>query len=564
LYLKNCKYLIYMIEIFCINCNTKKEFPLGLTLSEIAKEFGINGKYPILAALVNNKLKEMSFQIFKPKTIQFIDITHPIGIRVYLRSLAFVMYKAVKDLYPNAMLSIEHSVSKGWYCEIDNFYSEITNEVAQRIKHRMQEIIDMDIPFIRKEILTKEASALFESQGLIDKSKLFNTRKQLFSSVYYLDDAINYFYGYLVPSTAYVNKFDLVKYYNGLLIQPPKRDNPEVIEEMVVQNKMFKIFREHKKWCEILEVPYVGYLNALIENDKISDLIKISEALHEKKIAKIADNIFKRRGDVKLILISGPSSSGKTTFSMRLGVQLRVLGFKTVQISLDNYFVNREFTPKDENGDYDFECLEALDVERFNEDLMRLMNGEEVEIPKFNFTDGKRVFDGTILKLEKNSLIIVEGIHGLNPKLTHKIEDKLKYRIFVSALTQLSIDKQNPIPTTDNRLLRRIVRDSNFRSYSALDTLKRWDSVRRGEEKYIFPYQENADIMFNSALLYELSVLKKHADPILKEVPENVPEYAEALRLLKFISYFKTIVKEDGIPPTSILREFVGNSSFIY
>jgi uridine kinase len=249
---------------------------------------------------------------------------------------------------------------------------------------------------------------------------------------------------------------------------------------------------------------------------------------------------------------------------MRLGVQLRVLGFKTVQISLDNYFVNREFTPKDENGDYDFECLEALDVERFNEDLMRLMNGEEVEIPKFNFTDGKRVFDGTILKLEKNSLIIVEGIHGLNPKLTHKIEDKLKYRIFVSALTQLSIDKQNPIPTTDNRLLRRIVRDSNFRSYSALDTLKRWDSVRRGEEKYIFPYQENADIMFNSALLYELSVLKKHADPILKEVPENVPEYAEALRLLKFISYFKTIVKEDGIPPTSILREFVGNSSFIY
>jgi len=552
-----------MVEIICTNNKMVKEFPVGIKLIEIAETLGIKNKYPIIAGMVNNKLKEMNFQVFKPKTVQFIDITHHIGLRVYLRSLAFILFKAVKELYPNAALSIEHSVSKGWYCELENFHNEISEEIVENIRRRMKELIAEDIPFVRKEILTKEAAILFENQGLIDKSKLFLSRKQLYSSVYFLDETVNYFYGYLVPSTGYISKFDLVKYYNGLLILPPKRDNPEEVEKMVPQNKMFKIFREHKKWCEIMEVPYVGFLNASVESGKIGDLIKISEALHEKKIAKISDNINKRRNEVKLVLISGPSSSGKTTFSMRLGVQLKVLGFKTVQISLDNYFVNREFTPRDENGEYDFECIEALDIERFNLDLMDLMKGQEVEIPKFDFTTGKRFFDGTHLKLEKNSLIIVEGIHGLNPKLTHKIDDKLKYRIFVSALTQLAIDKQNPIPTTDNRLIRRIVRDYRYRNYSALDTLRRWESVRNGEEKFIFPFQENADIMFNSALLYELGVLKTYADPILKEVPENTPEYAEALRLLKFISYFKSI-SEKGIPPTSILREFLGDSSFIY
>ncbi len=552
-----------MLEIICTNCNKKNEYPVGIQLDEIAGDMQLCLNQPILAALVNNKLKELNYQVFKPKTIQFIDITHPIGYRVYVRSLAFVLFKAIKDLYPLASLSIEHSISKGWYCDVSNSHLILDERTIAAIKTRMEEIIAADIPFIRKEILTTEAIDLFEANGLHDKSLLFKTRNQLYSSVYYLDNTINYFYGYLVPSTGLLKKFNILPYFSGLLLQVPKKNKPDEIDNIVIQDKMFKIFREHKKWCEILEVPYVGSLNKAVLEKKEADFIKISEALHEKKIAKIADNIFKKRNETRLILISGPSSSGKTTFSMRLAVQLRVLGFKTVQISLDNYFVNREFTPRDEKGDYDFECIEALDIEQFNKDLLALMHEEEVEIPKFDFTSGKRFFDGTKLKISKETLIIVEGIHGLNPQLTHLIAEKLKYRIFVSALTQLAIDKQNQIPTTDNRLIRRIVRDYRYRGYSALDTLKRWDSVRRGEEQNIFPFQENADIMFNSALLYELGVLKTFAEPILRAVPENVPEYAEAVRLLKFISYFLPI-SEREIPPTSILREFLGGSSFVY
>ncbi len=552
-----------MVDIICTNCNTKKEYPIGIQLNEIAKDMQVCLKQPILAALVNNKLKELNYQVFKPKTIEFIDFTHPIGYRVYVRSLAFVLFKAIKDLYPTASLSIEHSISKGWYCEISNSHLVLNENTIISIKDRMKDIINADIPFIRKELLTTEAIELFEANGLHDKSLLFKTRNQLYSSVYHLDNTINYFYGYLVPRTSSLNNFNILPYFDGLLLQVPKQKHPEEIEEIVIQDKMFKIFREHKKWCEILEVPFVGSLNKAVEEKKDNEFIKISEALHEKKIAKIADNIFKKRSETRLILISGPSSSGKTTFSMRLSIQLRVLGFKTVQISLDNYFVNREFTPKDENGDYDFECIEALDIEQFNKDLLSLMQGDEIEIPKFNFSTGKRFFDGTKLKISKETIIVIEGIHGLNPVLTHLIEEKLKYRIFVSALTQLAIDKQNPIPTTDNRLIRRIVRDYRYRGYSALDTLKRWGSVRKGENLNIFPFQENADTMFNSALLYELGVLKTFAEPILRAVPENNPEYAEAVRLLKFISYFLPI-SEREIPPTSILREFLGGSSFVY
>ncbi|MFZ4399248.1 MAG: nucleoside kinase [Bacteroidales bacterium] len=552
-----------MIEIICTNCELKREYPIGTKMSEIASDMQICLKHPILGVLVNNKLKELNYQVFKPKTIQFIDITHHIGIRMYIRSLAFVLVKAIKDLHPSASVSIEHSISKGWYCEVNNSHLFLDENTIGLIKKRMQEIIEMDIPFIRKEILTTEAIKLFEENGFHDKLLLFKTRNQLYSSVYHLDDTINYFYGYLVPSTSYLNKFNVVKYFNGLLLQVPNQKHPEQINELTIQNKMFKIFREHKKWCEILEVPYVGSLNAAVIEKRDYELIQISEALHEKKIAKIADSIYKRRDEIRIILIAGPSSSGKTTFSMRLSVQLKVLGFKTVQISLDNYFVNREFTPKDENGEYDFESIEALDIEQFNRDLLDLMKGNEVEIPKFDFITGKRFYNNTKLKISKDSLIIIEGIHGLNPKLTHMIEVKMKYRIFVSALTQLSIDKQNPIPTTDNRLIRRIVRDYRSRGYSALDTLKRWESVRKGEDQNIFPFQENADIMFNSALLYELGVLKTFAEPILKVVPENMPEYAEAVRLQKFISYFLPI-SEREIPPTSILREFLGGSSFVY
>ena len=552
-----------IIEIICTNCDIKREYPIGTTLNEIAKDLQICLKQPILGVLVNNKLKELSYQVFKPKTIQFIDITHHIGIRVYIRSLAFVLYKAIKEIHPSATLNIEHSISKGWYCEVTNSHLILDDATIALIRNKMQEIVAKDIPFRRKEILTTEAIQLFENNNLTDKSQLFKTRNQLYSSVYLLEDTINYFYGYLVPSTGFLKKFNIVKYFNGLLLQVPKQKKPDEINEIVVQNKMFKIFREHKKWCEILEVPYVGSLNKAVIEKKDNELIQISEALHEKKIAKIADCIFKKRDEVKLILISGPSSSGKTTFSLRLSTQLKVLGFKTVQISLDNYFVNREHTPRDENGEYDFECIESLDVELFNNDLLKLIKGNEIRIPKFDFITGKRFYDNTMLKISKESLIIVEGIHGLNAKLTHLIEEKLKYRIFVSALTQLAIDKQNPIPTTDNRLIRRIVRDYRTRGYSALETLRRWESVRNGEELNIFPYQENADIMFNSALLYELGVLKTFAEPILKVVPENTPEYAEAVRLQKFISYFLPI-SEREIPPTSILREFLGGSSFVY
>lgn len=552
-----------MIEIICTNCDITKQYPIGTSLSEIASSMQICLKQPILGVLVNNKLKELNYQVFKPKTIHFIDITHHIGIRMYIRSLAFVLYKAIKDIHLTATLNIEHSISKGWYCEVTNSHLILDEPTIALIKNRMQEIIEQDLPFIRKEILTTKAIQLFEENGHDDKSLLFKTRNQLYSSVYYLDDCINYFYGYLIPSTAYLKQFNIVKYFNGLLLQVPNQKQPDEIDEILLQNKMFKIFHEHKKWCEILEVPYVGSLNKAVIEKRDNELIKISEALHEKKIAKIADNIFKKRNEAKLILISGPSSSGKTTFSLRLSIQLKVLGFKTLQISLDNYFLNREYTPRDENGEYDFECIEALDIEQFNHDLLELMSGKEIEIPKFDFTTGKRFYDNSRLKLTKDSLLIVEGIHGLNPKLTHLIEEKLKYKIFVSALTQLAIDKQNPIPTTDNRLIRRIVRDYRYRGYSALDTLKRWESVRKGEDQNIFPYQENADIMFNSALLYELGVLKTFAEPIIKVVPENMPEYAEAVRLLKFISYFLPI-SEREIPPTSILREFLGGSSFVY
>lgn len=552
------------IEIICQNYGgQRKYYPLGVSLKEIADDQGITLKYPVLGALVNNKLRELNYRIFKPKTIQFIDYTHPSGSRMYHRSLAFILYKTIKDLYPQAKLRIEHSVSKGWYAEIDNLDDELSEELIAGIKARMKEIIQMDLPFEREEMPTEEAVELYGQHGHEEKQLLFKTRSKVYTSIYRMDGNVNYFYGYLVPSTAYINLFNVVKYYNGLLIQVPKRSNPEELEDLIIQHKLFKIFREHKNWINILEVPYVGYLNMSINQKKTTELIKISEALHEKKIAHIADKITKQEHNVKLVLISGPSSSGKTTFSKRLSVQLQVLGLKPMQISLDNYFVDRQLTPRDENGDYDFECIEAIDVELFNEHLLQLLNGKEVEVPVFDFVEGKKTYNGTKLQMHKNTILVIEGIHGLNPKLTPIIPDELKFKIFVSALTQISIDAHNPIPSTDNRLIRRIVRDYRYRGYSALDTLRRWDSVRRGEEKNIFPYQENADVMFNSALLYELGVLKTTADPIIKAVTENQPEFAESVRLLKFLSFFQPISDRE-IPPTSILREFLGGSSFIY
>ncbi len=550
------------IEIICTNNQIRRDYPRGTTLEQIAADMGIQLRFPILGALVNNKLRELSFEVYKPKTIHFIDFSHPIGYRMYVRSTAFILYAALREINTGAILKIDHSVSKGWYAEINGEGGPVTDELLNKIRLKMNEIIEADIPFTRKELPTPEAVRLFRENGHAEKASLFETRQEMYTSVYGLGDHMNYFYGYLVPSTGYITEFDIQKYFRGFLIRVPERENFEIKSKVALQPKLFKVFREHKKWINILDVNYVGCLNKAISEKRDTDLIKISEALHEKRIARIADKIYKSRNKVRIILISGPSSSGKTTFSKRLSIQLMVLGLRPVQISLDNYFVDRELTPRDENGEYNFETLQAIDITLFNENLSDLLQGKEVRLPRFDFTTGKRN-TGERLKITGDQVLIVEGIHGLNPGLTPSIRPTCKFGIFVSALTQISIDAHNPIPSTDNRLIRRMVRDYRFRNYAALDTLRRWESVRHGEEKYIFPYQENADVMFNSALLYELAVLKTYAEPLLKTIPESEKEFAEALRLMKFLSYFQPVSARE-IPPTSILREFLGGSSFIY
>ena len=551
------------VEIRCLNNGKRKRVEFGTDLKSVAEEMKITLKYPILGALVNNQLKEFSYLVYNPKTIRFIDITHPDGMRMYVRSLTFVLSKAIKELYPQANLKLEHSVSKGFYCEIENLGEELNEQIVSNIRNRMRKIIDKNLPFIREQIPTEEAIELFAKHNMPDKAKLFSTRGGMYTSIYYLEDCIDYFYGFLVPSTGYLKVFDLVKYYDGMLLRKPNQENPEELDDIVKQSKMFEIFQEHKNWVKILNVENVGSLNDEIIKGNTSELIKISEALHEKKVGQIADLIYHKKDKVKVVLISGPSSSGKTTTCKRLAIQLKVAGLKPVMISLDNYFVDREFTPKDEKGDFDFECLEAIDVGLFVQNINDLLAGKEVDLPEFNFGEGRKYYHGKKLQIGPEHILIVEGIHGLNPKLTAGIPDEAKFKVYVSALTQVAIDDHNRIPTTDNRLLRRMIRDFKYRKYSALNTLKRWPSVRNGEEKYIFPFQEEADVMFNSAMAYELCVLKHYAEPLLKDIPENEPENAEAVRLLKFLSYFKNITDTE-IGPTSILREFLGGSSFKY
>jgi uridine kinase len=548
-------------HIRCLNNNKVNCYKVGTTLEEIAKDLGIKLKTPILGAYVNNKLRELSYEVYHPKTIEFIDITRPDGMRMYIRSLSLVLYKAVNELYPNARLRIEHSVSKGTYCSVEG--EDLTMEDVQAIQNRMKEIIASDTPFLRRQEESEDVIQRFEEQNQKDKTALIRHRGQLYTSYHQLEKHIGLYYGYLVPSTGYLKVFDLIKYYNGMLLQIPKRNQPAELEDIVVQNKMFDIFQEFAEWNKVLNVRNLADINESCTNGKAETLIKISEALHEKKIGHIADMIDAQKKSVKLVLISGPSSSGKTTFGKRLAIQLMVAGMKPLNLSLDNFFVNRENTPLDENGDYDFEALNALDVKLFNEQLLSLLAGKEVEIPKFNFETGQRYLDGEKLKMNEDNILIVEGIHGFNPELTHLIPDHSKFKIYVSALTSVNIDNHNLIHTTDNRLIRRIVRDYKYRNYSAQDTISRWPSVRRGEDAHIFPYQEEADVMFNTALLYELSVLKQQAEPILLEVQPNQPEYAEARRLLNFFSYFKPIQPSE-IPPTSIIREFLGGSSFNY
>ena len=554
-----------MLQIYCKNKNLSKEFEEGTSLFEIYQGFDLNMPYGPVSARVNNKVEDLNFKVYYNKDVEFLDITSASGMRTYVRSLCFILTKAVSELYPNGNILLEHPVSKGYFCKLCIDRTIGLDDVI-RIKQRMQEIIKADLPFIRHEKHTDEIIRLFKERGMDDKVKLLETSGQLYSCYQQLGDTIDSYYGSLVPSTGYIRLFDIVKYYDGLLLRIPNRKNPDKLEEVVKQEKMLDVFQEYHRWNEILGISTVGELNKACTRGMAPDLINVSEALQEKKIVRIADEITNRNENgqrVKLVLISGPSSSGKTTFSKRLSIQLMTNGLRPYPISLDDYFVNREDTPLDENGQHDFESLYALDLPFFEAQLKALLAGEEVELPRFNFNIGKREPSGKKLRIDDNMILILEGIHALNPALTPNIPAANKYKIYVSALTTILLDNHNYIPTTDNRLLRRIIRDYKYRSHSAEATINRWPSVRAGEEKWIFPYQEYADAMFNSALIFELAVLKDHVEPVLRKVPNNSPAYSEAHRLLRFLSHFVP-VQDEELPPTSLLREFLGGSSFVY
>lgn len=554
-----------MLQIYCKNNNSTREFPEGSSLLDIYNGFNLAMPYGPVSAKVNNKVESLDFRVYYNKDIEFLDITSSSGMRTYVRSLFFILVKAVEELYPQGSISLEHPISKGYFCKL-HIDRTIGLDDVQRIKQKMQEIIAADIPYTRTESHTEEVVRLFEKRGMMDKARLLDTYGQLYSYYYQLGDTVDCYYSSLVPSTGYIRLFDIVKYYDGLLLRIPNRENPTKLEEVVKQEKMLEVFQEYHRWNQILGISTVGDLNVACNHGHATDLINVSEALQEKKIAQIADEITHRNQDgkrVKLVLISGPSSSGKTTFSKRLSIQLMTNGLKPYPISLDDYFVNRNDTPLDENGKHDFESLYAVDLPFFEEQLTTLLNGGEVELPRYNFTTGKREMSGKKLRIDEHMILIIEGIHALNPALTPHIPNENKYKVYVSALTTILLDNHNYIPTTDNRLLRRIIRDYKYRSYSAEETIARWPSVRAGEEKWIFPYQENADAMFNSALLFELAVLKDYVEPVLRKVPNRCPEYSEAHRLLRFLNYFVS-VQDKELPPTSLLREFLGGSSFQY
>jgi uridine kinase len=551
-----------MVNIYIQNNMSHRVYPFGTSLTEIIEKEGIVLDYPVIGALVNNKVREMSYRLHKPVEISFFDMTSAYGIEMYNRSVYFILFKAVGEILPDVNLKILHSISGGKYCELENNSHGINQELVDEIEQEMWEIVKNDLPFVREEMPTEQALEEFRKHNLTSKVDLIASRNKIYTSVYRLNDYVNYYYGVLVPSTGIIKSFKLEQYENGLLLKLPSRRNPASVSITHKFPKLFSVYSTHKKWVEQIGVPYVIDINKKVENNEIEDFIKISEAFHEKLIANIADEIH-HRGNVKMVLLSGPSSSGKTTTCRRLSVQLGVLGYKPLQISVDDFFVEREETPLDVDGKYNFETIDAIDLPLFNKTLNQLIEGETVELPTFNFTTGKKEWKGHRVQMKPKSILVIEGIHCLNPKLTAQVDDNTKFKVFVSSLISVSIDSQNPIPTTDNRLIRRIIRDYRYRGYSALETLRRWQSVREGEYKYIFPYQENADMMFNTSLICELGVLKQHAVPILREVPESEPEFAEAVRLLKFLSFFKAI-PEKVVPGGSILREFVGGSTFRY
>ncbi len=551
------------ITIYCKNNNTYKDVPIGSSLLDIYTAVGAPLRYRPMNAQVNNKTESLNFRCWQPKDIEFIDYTQLSGLRTYVRSLCHIFSKAVYDIWPTATLNLEHPVSKGYYCVIHNG-KNIDLETIEKIKKRMWELIDADLPFLHKSVRTVDAAVLFRERGMNDKARLIETAGLPYTSYYELEGYINFFYGCLTPSTGYIQLFDLEPYMDGVLLRIPKQTDPMELQPVIKQDKMFEAYKEHLTLQRTVGLDNVGDLNLAIEKGRSQDIILVSEAMQEKQVAKIAEKIADGyKEGIRIVLISGPSSSGKTTFCKRLQVQLTTNLLHPVGISLDDYFLNREDTPKDEHGEYDFESLYALDLPYFNKDLKKLLSGEEIELPSFNFESGRRIFKGKKLKLLENSILVIEGIHALNPELTEFIDDKYKYRVYVSVLTSISLDNHNWIPTTDNRLLRRIIRDYRFRGYSAEDTINRWPSVRRGEDKWIFPYQENADAMFNSAMLYELAALRKFAEPILAQVPESSKANAEAYRLLRFLRYFNYIPTEE-LPGTSLLREFLGGGSFKY
>ncbi len=551
-----------VIQIRCKNNKKTQKVAIGSTLFDIFSEIGLEMSHGPISCKVNNKVEGMHYRVYNSKDLEFLDMTSSSGSRAYTRTLFFVLCKAVKDIFPASPdVIIDIPVSNGFYVDV-RLGKELTEEVVGKLRNRMQEIIDAHMPIRRYMVPTEDAIALFQEKGDVEKVKLLKTSGSIYTTYYKIGDYVDYYYGTLLTNTSELYLFGLEKYYDGMLLRIPSLKNPDQLGEITRQDKMFDIFKEHHRWQDIIGIRTVGDFNQAVTAGFSTDIINISEALQEKKIAQIAEDVAQRKG-VKLVLLAGPSSSGKTTSCKRLSIQLAVNGLKPLQISLDDYFVDREKTPKDESGEYDYESIYALDLKLINEQFNALFRGEEVELPKYDFQSGKSKRSGKKLKMNDHNVLVVEGIHALNPELTSQIPDEQIYRVYASALTTILLDNHNYIPTTDNRLLRRIIRDNKYRGVSAQETIHRWPSVRAGENKWIFPFQENADAMLNTAMLYELAVIKMQAEPLLQLVPENCEEYAEAYRLLKFLKYFKGI-PYNNLPPTSLLREFLGGSSFHY
>lgn len=547
-----------MITVFCKNNGQSKSFKSGVSLIEVYKAFDLKMPYDAIAARVNNEITGLSFRIYRNKDVEFLDIKSDAGMRLYVRSLTFVMMKAMHELFPGRTVRFENPISNGYYCRME---TELTEKEVDAIRENMHAIIARDIHFKRIDCHTTEAIEIFSKIGRNDKVKLLETYDSLYSSYYMLDDYIDYFYGGLLPSTGYIKLFEIEKFGEGVLLRIPDRERPMSLEDKVPQEKLQERFTERLRWHQVMGVETIGDFNKAVLSGHGIDLVNVSEALQEKRIAFIADEIKKRNS--RVVLIAGPSSSGKTTTSKRLSVHLMACGLKPYAISLDDFFLDRVSTPRKEDGEYDFESIYSIDLPYFNESLNRILAREEVELPHYNFQSGKREFLGNKIKLTPQMVLVIEGTHGLNPMLTSQIPDEEKYRIYVSALTSIKLDYHNYIATSDNRLLRRMLRDYKYRGYSAIETIRRWPDVREGEEKWIFPYQENADIMFNSALLYELAVLKPHVEPLLRRVPQNRPEYSTARYLLNILEYIVPL-QDTELPPTSVIREFLGGSSFTY